>query len=88
MDPGDTGKKRWVPTPPPANPGQHADLPKLMMQAQSFLEKGKAYISRKQPSQARREYQRAYSLLEQVLRGDPDSQEARNGRAECLRRIV
>jgi hypothetical protein len=57
-------------------------------QGRKCLELAKAYTGKQQRAQARREYQRAFSYFEDVLKIDPHSQEAREGKSQCLRKMV
>ena len=67
---------------------QGKDWQSLLEQARKCLEQAKAYSGKQQRAQARREYQRAYGYFEDVLKIEPNSQEAREGKSQCLRKMV
>lgn len=63
---------------------QKEELERLIQRGDECFNSGKAWLGAKDRSRARKEFQRAFSYYETVLKMDPGNNKVREARSKCL----
>ena len=63
---------------------QKEEIERLIQRGDECFNSGKAWLGAKDRSRARKEFQRAFSYYETVLKMDPNNDKIREARSKCL----